>query len=162
MARYHPDGSLDNSFGNGGVVLTDFAAPSRAHALVLQSDAKLVAAGSSGRFFALARYFGTVACRGHSVTIFGSAGPDTIRGTRRRDVIHGLRGNDIIRGLGGHDILCGGAGRDTLAGGNGNDRLFGEAGKDRLDGGPGRDRCNGGPARDTVTRCERGPRRSSR
>ncbi|MGQ0592895.1 MAG: hypothetical protein ACT4QB_09650 [Gammaproteobacteria bacterium] len=58
LARYHPDGSLDNSFGNGGVVLTDFGAPSRAQALVLQPGAKLVAAGSTGNThdFALARY----------------------------------------------------------------------------------------------------------
>lgn len=58
LARYHPDGSLDNSFGNAGVVLTDFGAPSRAQALVLQSDAKLVAAGATGdsHDFALVRY----------------------------------------------------------------------------------------------------------
>lgn len=58
LARYHPDGSLDNSFGNAGVVLADFGAPSRAQALILQSDAKLVAAGATGdnHDFALARY----------------------------------------------------------------------------------------------------------
>ena len=58
LARYHPDGSLDNSFGNAGVVLTDFGAPSRAQALLLQSDTKLVAAGATGdnHDFALARY----------------------------------------------------------------------------------------------------------
>jgi uncharacterized delta-60 repeat protein len=60
LARYHPDGSLDSGFGNGGVVLTDFGAASGAEALVLQPDAKLVAAGRISflgtRDFALARY----------------------------------------------------------------------------------------------------------
>jgi uncharacterized delta-60 repeat protein len=45
LARYNPDGTLDPSFGNGGIVLTDFADGEEAHALALQADGKLVAAG---------------------------------------------------------------------------------------------------------------------
>lgn len=48
-------GELDTSFGEGGTVITDFGGTfDEAHALVLQPDGKLVAAG--GGDFALARY----------------------------------------------------------------------------------------------------------
>jgi uncharacterized delta-60 repeat protein len=64
LARYLPDGSLDPAFGNGGRVTTDFGGFSdQAWGLVLQSDGKLVAAGSAITVsgintmdFALARY----------------------------------------------------------------------------------------------------------
>jgi uncharacterized delta-60 repeat protein len=64
LARYTPDGSLDTTFGTGGKVTTDFGGgqPDEAHALVVQADGKLVAAGSGQRSletsfdFALARY----------------------------------------------------------------------------------------------------------
>jgi uncharacterized delta-60 repeat protein len=66
LVRYRPDGSLDQSFGSGGVVTTAFG-PSRdgANAVALQPDGKIVAAGFSngsgpndiGTYdFALARY----------------------------------------------------------------------------------------------------------
>jgi uncharacterized delta-60 repeat protein len=62
LARYNRDGSLDGTFGDGGRVLTTFAPNSldRANAVVIQSDGKIVAAGStrSGPTseFAVARY----------------------------------------------------------------------------------------------------------
>jgi uncharacterized delta-60 repeat protein len=61
LARYNTDGSLDESFGNGGKVTTIFpnAVRSGAHAVVLQPDGKIVAAGwtySPLASFALARY----------------------------------------------------------------------------------------------------------
>ncbi len=64
LARFHPDGSLDTSFGSAGLVLTDFGDGSDdgAAALAIQPDGKLVAAGFSnagnpGDFdFAVARY----------------------------------------------------------------------------------------------------------
>lgn len=62
LARYNPNGSLDPTFGTGGTVTTDIGGADEAHALVLQPDGKLVAAGTSGgigtRNFALARYLG--------------------------------------------------------------------------------------------------------
>lgn len=46
LVRYNRDGSLDRTFGNDGRVTTDFAGGfDRIHALVLQPDGKLVAAG---------------------------------------------------------------------------------------------------------------------
>jgi uncharacterized delta-60 repeat protein len=61
LARYNPDGTLDSSFGSGGVVTTDFAGSvDRVEALALQPDGKLVAGGQAfagaGLDFALARY----------------------------------------------------------------------------------------------------------
>jgi uncharacterized delta-60 repeat protein len=56
VARYRSDGTLDASFGDGGVVLTKFGVSGIAHALVLQPDHKIVLAGTNGGGFALARY----------------------------------------------------------------------------------------------------------
>jgi uncharacterized delta-60 repeat protein len=62
LARYNADGSLDTSFGIGGMVTTDFdGAYDEARAAVIQSDGKIVAAGSTGGIvgppdFALARF----------------------------------------------------------------------------------------------------------
>jgi uncharacterized delta-60 repeat protein len=59
LARYNPDGTLDASFGTGGTVTTDIAGDQDfAHALAVQADGKLVAAGGAGPCcdFALARY----------------------------------------------------------------------------------------------------------
>ena len=61
LARYNPDGTLDGTFGTGGIVITPIGtADDWARALVLQPDGKLVAAGISENGvtpnFALARY----------------------------------------------------------------------------------------------------------
>ncbi len=63
LARYRPNGSLDPSYGWGGVVLTDFYGGSDViHASLLQPDGKLVAGGlafnpNTGNYdYALARY----------------------------------------------------------------------------------------------------------
>lgn len=61
LARYNPDGSLDISFDNDGMVTTDFNnSPDKASAVVVQSDGKIVLAGftntGSASDFALVRY----------------------------------------------------------------------------------------------------------
>jgi uncharacterized delta-60 repeat protein len=64
VARFLSDGSLDPSFGSGGVTTTSFGDPTAAAAaIVLQPDGKIVLAGVSGagpyselNDFALARY----------------------------------------------------------------------------------------------------------
>lgn len=54
VARVNPDGSLDQSFGNGGkVVMVDRG---DLEAAVLQSDGKLIALGTSGDDFQLLRF----------------------------------------------------------------------------------------------------------
>jgi uncharacterized delta-60 repeat protein len=66
VARYNPNGSLDTSFGDGGIVTTTFPEGSYAFDVALQTDGKIIAAGtvfvdfdpgeSSNTDFALARY----------------------------------------------------------------------------------------------------------
>jgi uncharacterized delta-60 repeat protein len=85
LARYNPNGSLDTSFGTGGIVTTSFpVGGSYAFALALQSDGKIIAAGtdyvdfhpsedSSNTDFALARYDPD----GTLDTTFGSGGKVT-------------------------------------------------------------------------------------
>lgn len=62
VARFTVDGSLDSSFGMGGKVLTDFGGGEVANGVTLQSDGKIVVAGSANVGgsvdFALARYLG--------------------------------------------------------------------------------------------------------
>ena len=65
LARYNPNGSLDSTFGAGGKVITDFGGNvDIARGVVLQSDNRIVAAGSTignpgTGDFALARYLAT-------------------------------------------------------------------------------------------------------
>ena len=62
LARYKPDGTLDADFGDDGEVRTDFLDADAAHAVAIQSDGGIVAAGAATTKttreggFALARY----------------------------------------------------------------------------------------------------------
>jgi uncharacterized delta-60 repeat protein len=66
LVRYNPNGSLDRSFGNGGIVTTTFPQGSYAFDVALQPDGKIIAVGTvfvdfnpgdqSDTDFALARY----------------------------------------------------------------------------------------------------------
>src|SRR6266566_6132870 len=66
VVRYNPNGSLDTSFGDGGIVTTTFPEGSYAFDVALQADGKIIAAGTvfvdfipgdqSDTDFALARY----------------------------------------------------------------------------------------------------------
>src|SRR5438552_407629 len=66
VVRYNRNGSLDTSFGNGGIVTTTFPEGSYAFDVALQADGKIIAAGTvfvdfiigepSDTDFALARY----------------------------------------------------------------------------------------------------------
>ena len=77
IVRYNGDGSLDTSFGNGGKVVNDFGAQDYAHAVALQPDGKIVAAGlsqsSSIGNIVLARYNAD----GSLDSAFGSGGKVT-------------------------------------------------------------------------------------
>jgi uncharacterized repeat protein (TIGR01451 family) len=121
-------------------------------------------------------------CAGQTVTILGTAGPDTLVGTPGNDVISALGGDDSVFGLQGGDLICAGPGTDVVRGGTGNDlilggrgsdfirgrrgddALHGQRGRDRLRGGRGDDllagghgfdRCRGGPGLDRLHGCER-------
>jgi len=64
LARYNLDGSLDQSFGDGGLVLSDFGTVNSAKDIALQKDGKILVAGNTyiedgeqaNRVFTLARY----------------------------------------------------------------------------------------------------------
>lgn len=88
LVRYNADGSLDQSFGNGGKLLTPFGVGDAAYAVKLQPDGKIVAAGvrgGSSTSFAVARY--------------GSDGaPDTTFGGTGNTVVF-FQGLDEARGL---------------------------------------------------------------
>lgn len=47
VARYHPDGSLDNTFGTDGIVTTNIDDRSLVESLVIQQDGKIVVMGNS-------------------------------------------------------------------------------------------------------------------
>ncbi|MFM9455055.1 calcium-binding protein [Streptomyces europaeiscabiei] len=78
LVRYNLDGSLDSGFGTGGVATTDFGTGSAVNDLVVQPDDRIVAGGTAGGDFALARFhangtldtgFGT---NGRTTTDFGA------------------------------------------------------------------------------------------
>jgi uncharacterized delta-60 repeat protein len=62
LVRYHPDGSLDASFGGDGIVITDIGPQDSANGLLIVTDGKILVAGSVGNGlgtaadFLLARY----------------------------------------------------------------------------------------------------------
>jgi uncharacterized delta-60 repeat protein len=80
VVRYNSNGTLDRTFGNGGIVTTNFPEGSYANDVALQADGKIIAAGtvfvdfiigeSSNTDFALARYNPD----GTPDTTFGSGG----------------------------------------------------------------------------------------
>ncbi|MBC8107686.1 MAG: SBBP repeat-containing protein, partial [Anaerolineae bacterium] len=80
VARFMRDGSLDTSFGNSGMVATDFgltsASADEARAMLIDTSGRIYVAGytnrgtSSGNDFAIARYVSN----GTLDTTFGTAG----------------------------------------------------------------------------------------
>jgi uncharacterized delta-60 repeat protein len=105
LARYNPDGALDPSFGTGGTVTTDIGGGDDfAHALAVQADGKLVAAGvaptATGLAFALARYNPD----GMLDASFGTGG------TATTDLIGGA--NALVVQVDGKLVAAGVAGQD--------------------------------------------------
>jgi uncharacterized delta-60 repeat protein len=74
LARFNANGTLDASFGTGGIVTTFFGVSAEATSAVVQADGKIVAAGyanlDGGESFALARYNSN----GTLDTTFGTGG----------------------------------------------------------------------------------------
>ena len=58
LLRYNSDGSLDSTFGDGGIVITSIGdiTEDRAYAVAIQPDGKIIVAGESFHDFAVARY----------------------------------------------------------------------------------------------------------
>jgi uncharacterized delta-60 repeat protein len=169
VARFHPGGALDSTFGKGGKATVAFPTASNATSMAIQPDGRIVIAGSNALGqMVVARLQGdppgsgnpggapggggrVPRCAGHAATIVGTSGRDRLVGTRKADVIVALGGSDRISGGGGNDIICGGSGNDAISGGNGNDKLYGEDGKDSLSGGAGKDKESGGVGNDKLS-----------
>lgn len=56
IARYNANGTLDSTFGTGGIVKTAFSERAYAYSVAIQSDGKIVVGGDGGYAFGLARY----------------------------------------------------------------------------------------------------------
>ncbi|HEY3239653.1 MAG TPA: hypothetical protein VGL92_08825 [Acidimicrobiia bacterium] len=101
LVRYLPDGQLDDGFGSGGLVVTDFDGTTDdvASALVLLPDGRIVAAGRAGDRFALARYLPD----GQLDPSFGTAGLVTTRQGLIAGLAAGLdpAGRIVLAGQGG-------------------------------------------------------------
>jgi uncharacterized delta-60 repeat protein len=75
LARYNPDGSLDRTFGRGGIVITDLGGADTAFAVNVERAAgRIVVAGVKDSDFALLRYNGDGSLDGS----FGSGGVVTV------------------------------------------------------------------------------------
>ena len=81
LVRYNTNGTLDNTFNGSGEVITDFGNYSQINCVKIQSDQKIIAAGSSyntGNDFAIVRYNpdgsldNTFNSTGKVITDFGS------------------------------------------------------------------------------------------
>jgi uncharacterized delta-60 repeat protein len=156
ILRYNSNGSLDNTFGNNGEIISDFSLTNTQASVKLQSDGSILIVGTTGTQFdsstydfVITRYLsdGTPAT---PPAITGTAGNDTLNGTSADNIINGDNGNDTLNGDNGNDILNGGAGNDKLNGGDGHDKLNGGDGHDKLNGGNGHDRLIGGNGNDTL------------
>jgi uncharacterized delta-60 repeat protein len=93
LARYNNDGSLDLTFGSGGLVRTNMAGFDNAKGIAIQPDGKIVAAGETissqtiiQRDFALARYNSD----GSLDTTFGSGGKVITNFFGDTDLVAGL------------------------------------------------------------------------
>jgi len=91
LRRYNPEGSLDTTFGIGGIVTTDFGDDESAADVVVQPDGKLVVAGSVNDKSRLIRYNAD----GSLDTTFGIGGTAATVGT---SVILQPDGNLVVVG----------------------------------------------------------------
>lgn len=119
LARYLPDGSLDQSFGDRGIVTTPLGTDGdTAYALLIQPDGKIIAGGdsdrgdlSSGLDFALVRYLPN----GALDTTFGARGVvrTAIAPNGGRDSIYAL----ALQTVGGEQriLAAGGEGDFSIA-----------------------------------------------
>lgn len=105
LARYNTDGSLDSSFGSGGVVTTDFfRGDDIARAIAIQSDGKIVIAGEGSVFgtgldFAVVR-FNTDGSLDSTFGTWGKVTSDFLGDDRAYDVAIQQDGKIVVGGEG--------------------------------------------------------------
>jgi serralysin len=127
ILRLNADGSIDTSFGTGGVVAFDVTpnGSNRPSSVLVQPDGKILVVGSSSLYtsnsdFGIIRLnpdgsqdssFGSQDGRQH---VDGSNNQDFLRGGDLAEIIHGHAGADLLQGNGGRDVLLGGEGADIF------------------------------------------------
>lgn len=107
IARYNADGTLDDTFGSGGKVMTSFGqTDANADAVVIQDDGKIVVAGSTSTWgnnfnFVVARYNsdGTLddTFGNGGIVLTSSVGPNTFK-LMARDVALQPDGKIVVTG----------------------------------------------------------------
>jgi len=112
VVRYNSNGSLDATFGVGGKVTTDMGGIDSGKAIAIQSDGKIVAAGTSASGSALVRYN----TDGNLDTTFGTGGKVTTLTTGSLEVTYAV----VIQGDGkvvtvGTGLIGGSSGVFSLA-----------------------------------------------
>jgi uncharacterized delta-60 repeat protein len=85
LARYNIDGTLDNTFGTNGMVITDIAKSDRWHSVALRPDGKIMTVGTSAYDFVLTRYNSN----GSLDTTFGTNGL-AITDLGKEDISHDI------------------------------------------------------------------------
>ena len=175
LVRYNADGSLDTSFGNGGIVTAALGTGSTGFAVTLQLDGKILVSGSTDAGCTLLRYnsdgtldtsfdgdghfdidFGGMTAAGYAMSTFSDgsvfvAGTNWLDATTTDFAVAKIQDADADKNLTGTsdaDLLEGGGGNDTLSGLGGSDTLIGYAGNDSMDGGAGTDSMIGGVGND--------------
>ena len=74
LVRYNPDGSLDNSFGSGGKVITQIDGYDRGNAIAIQPDGKIVVSGLTNITTSLDTYIARYNSNGTLDDVFGNNG----------------------------------------------------------------------------------------
>jgi uncharacterized delta-60 repeat protein len=166
LVRYNADGSLDGSFGSGGIAIEEMQDGAAGFAVAVQADGRILVTGSSSAGCTVLRYtsdgvldatfdddgridflFGGNAASGQALQVVGDtlyvAGTSWVDASNADFALARLlldSAGQALTGTTGDDSLRGGSGNDTLSGLAGNDTLDGGGGADSLDGGPGNDR----------------------
>jgi uncharacterized delta-60 repeat protein len=174
--RLNIDGTLDTSFATNGLAVTDFLpnvkSNERAFAVAVEQEGKIIAAGTDGADFAVARYLGAFANTvGSELRVTGSPLADVIslttvqgatadegvminaevNGTSQQFPIAAVS-RIVVYGFAGADQITVGPGLPgcELRGGRGNDTLTGNAESDTMRGGRGADSLVGGAGNDSL------------
>ena len=169
VARLSPDGSIDNSFGGGGLQILWHGKRSNKKLVgsteILSSGGSVVVAGrgpvGDDFGFTLARAVNDQMelprCNGQIVDYVGSPGRDRVEA--HEAVVSTLGGDDVVS-FGYRSTICSGDGDDSVRltfgpakvlGGNGADRIVvGENGSSLMRGGAGPDRITGGNQADRL------------
>ncbi len=175
IARFNANGTLDDSFGNGGLIGTDLAgytsnATSQSDGKLVLSARPVVVLPGGGGFSTTEPVLVRYNSNGSIDTTFGTNGqlltdndarwlsvqPDgsilsvgsNVQGGQLTRYVNNP--NDTLFGTDGNDTLDGGAGNDILDGRNGNDLLLGGLGNDSIYGANGNDTLLGGEDNDYL------------